>query len=304
MNTALTLVRRELWENRGNFYVMIGILFGIIVLASAVLGIAVGGSFSELHPTGHANAVGVAILGLGIGSFIFLFYSLSMLGYLSGALYDDRKDGSVLFWRSLPVSDTATVISKAVMVMFVGSLFVWIAMIIGHLIALFALATAASARGAAGFTVFASPGALFGTWVFFAYAMVVQALWWLPYYGWILFVSAVTPRGRPLIWAIIVPVVAGVAELIITQTSNVFQFFGSHLAVSPIFNGWPSFSINPKMGEPITSLAQSSISPNPLYSGAGRISEFLAGPSMWIGVAIGLCLIALTVIARRYSATS
>ena len=304
MNTALTLVRRELWENRGNFYIMIGILFGIIVLASAVLGIAVGGSFSNLYPTGRAHAVGVAIAGLGIGSFIYLFYSLSMLGYLSGALYDDRKDGSVLFWRSLPVSDTATVISKAAMAMFVGSLFVWVAMIVGHLIFLFALATAASARGAAGFTVFASPGALFGTWVFFAYAMLVQALWWLPYYGWILFVSAVTPRGRPLIWAIAIPAVAGVVELILAQTSHVFSFLGSHLAQSPIFNGWPSFSINTDLGQPITGLAQSTVSANPLYTGAGRISEFLAAPSMWIGVAIGLCLIALAIVARRYSATS
>ena len=304
MNTALTLVRRELWENRGNFYIMIGILFGIIVLASAVLGIAVGGAFTEIHPTGQASATGVAILGLSIGNFIFFFYALSMLGYLSGSLYDDRKDGSVLFWRSLPVSDAATVISKAVMAMFVGSLFVWIAMIVGHLVSLFALATAASARGAAGLTVFASPGALLGSCVFFAYALFVQALWWLPYYGWLLLVSAVSPRGHPLIWAIIVPMIAGVAELILTRTSYVFQFVGNHLAESPIFNGWPSLTLSSTLGPSATHLAQAAVSANPLYSGAGLISEFLAMPSMWIGIAIGLGLIALAVIARRYSATA
>jgi ABC-2 type transport system permease protein len=304
MNTALTLVRRELWENRGNFYIMIGILFGIIVLASAVLGIAVGGAFTTLHPTGRASAAGVAILGLSIGNFIFLFYSLSMLGYLSGSLYDDRKDGSVLFWRSLPVSDTATVISKAAMAMFVGSLLVLIAMIVGHLISLLALATAASARGAAGFSVFASPGSLFGTWVFFAYALFVQALWWLPYYGWLLLVSAVSPRGHPLIWAIIVPAVAGVAELIITQSSHIFQFVGSHLANSPIFNGWPSLTLSSQLVPSSANLAQAATSANPLYSGAGLISQFLATPSMWIGIVIGLGLIALAVIARRYSASS
>ncbi len=303
MNTALTLVRRELWENRGNFYIMIGILFALTVLASAVMGIAVGGGFT-LTPSGKATAAGVAVVGLFIGSGIFLFYALSMLGYLSGSLYDDRKDGSVLFWRSLPVSDTATVISKAAMAMFVGSLFVWFAVVIGHLIFLFALATAASARGAPGFTVFAAPGALFGTWVFFAYALFVQALWWLPYYGWLLLVSAVSPRGHPLIWAIIVPAIAGVAELIITQSSHLFQFFGSHLAESPIFNGWPSLTISTELGQPATNVARAAASANPLYSGAGHISDFLAMPSMWIGIAIGLGLIALAVIARRYSATS
>lgn len=304
MKTALTLVRRELWENRGNFYIMIGLLFGIIVLASAVFGIAVGGSFTEVHPTGRANAAGVAILGLSIGSFIFLFYALSMLGYLSGALYDDRKDSSVLFWRSLPVSDMATVISKAAMAMFVGSLFVWIAMIVGHLIALFALATAASARGAAGFSVFASPGALFGTWIFFAYALVIQALWWMPYYGWLLLVSAVSARGHPLIWAVIVPAVVGVVELILTHTSYIFQFIASHLAISPIFNGWPTLTITQNAAQPVSSLAQTVTSANPLYTGAGHISAFLAMPSMWIGLVIGIGLIGLAVIARRYSATS
>jgi len=301
MNLALIQIRRELWGNRGNFYIMIGILFAIIVLASAVFGIAVGGGFTPAHPTGAASSEGVAMLGLGIGNFIFLFYALGLLGYLSGALYDDRKDGSVLFWRSLPVSDTATVAGKVLMAGIVGPLFVWIAVVIGHLIALFAIATAASARGAEGFTVFASPGALFGTWVFFAYALLIQALWWLPYYGWLLFVSAISPRGHPLIWAFLPPVLAGVVEMIAFRTSVVFQFLASHLAVSPIFNGWPAVTINTSMDQPLT---ESMASANPLYTGSGWVSHFLAMPSMWIGLAIGLGLLALAVAARRYSATS
>lgn len=304
MKLAMTLVRRELWENRGNFYIMIGILFGLIVLASAVLGIAVGGGFTAVHPTGRAAAAGVAVLGLSIGSGIFFFYALSMLGYLSGALYDDRKDGSVLFWRSLPVSDTAVVISKVAMAMFVGSLFVWVAVVIGHLISLFSLAVAASARGAEGFSVFSSPGALFGTWIFFAYAMFIQALWWLPYYGWLLLVSALSPRGHPLVWAIIVPGIAGVAELIITRSSHVFRFLFSHLSMSPMFNGWPHVNVNPGDLHTETGLAHMFVSGNPLASGAGQLSSFFATPSMWIGIGIGLALLALAVIARRYSATA
>ena len=305
MNTALTLVRRELWENRGNFYIMIGIIFGLIVLACAVLGIAVGGGFTVIHPTGRADAAGVAVLGLIIGSVIFIFYSLSMLGYLSGALYDDRKDGSVLFWRSLPVSDTAMVVSKAAMAMFVGSLFVWIAVVIGHLVALFAYATMASARGAAGFTVFASPGALFGTWIFFAYALFIQALWWLPYYGWLLLVSAISPRGHPLIWSIIVPGVVGVGELIITRTSHIFHFLLGHLSQSPMFNGWPHLTTSFETGHHLSNnISQAFTSANPLFTGAGKLSGYLAVPSMWIGIAIGLVLIALAIFARRYSATA
>ena len=305
MKLAMTLARRELWENRGNFYIMIGIIFGLIVLACAVLGIAVGGGFTAIHPTGQAAAAGVAVLGLVIGSIIFIFYALSMLGYLSGTLYDDRKDGSVLFWRSLPVSDTAMVASKVAMAMFVGSLFVWIAVVIGHLVALFTLAVAASARGAEGFSVFASPGALFGTWIFFAYALFIQALWWLPYYSWLLLVSAVSPRGHPLIWAIIVPGIIGVAELIISRTSHIFHFLFSHLSPSPLFNGWPHLTVSIDTGHHLSSnISQAYTSANPLFTGAGQLSGYLATPSMWIGIVIGLVLLALAVVARRFSATA
>ncbi|MGH8224799.1 MAG: hypothetical protein ACRER1_01415, partial [Gammaproteobacteria bacterium] len=124
----------------------------------------------------------------------------------------------------------------------------------------------------------------------------------LPYYAWFLFVSAISPRGHPLIWAILPPVLVGVVELILARTSHIFQFLGSHLAVSPVFSGWPIFVVGDNgMAHSIT---RSAASANPLYSGAGWISHFLAMPSMWIGVGIGLVLLALTVAARRYSATA
>ena len=37
-----------------------------------------------------------------------------------GALFDDRKDRSVLFWKSLPISDQATVLSKVAMALVVA----------------------------------------------------------------------------------------------------------------------------------------------------------------------------------------
>lgn len=302
MSILLAQVRRELWENRGHFYILIAILFGLVVLASAAFGIAVGGGFTTIHPIGRASDEGgIAMIGLVVGNFIYLIYSLSLLGYLSGTLYDDRKDGSVLFWRSLPVSDTTAVAGKVITAGIVGPFFVWIAVVLGHLIALLAIATAASARGAAGFSVFAFPGALFGTWGFFAYALVIQTLWWLPYYAWFLFVSAASLRGKPFIWAVLPPVIVGLAEMILSHTSHVFQFLGSHLAMSPIFNGWPTLVLNSNVSQSVT---QSAASADPLYSGAGWVSSFLAMPSMWIGVGIGLVLLALAVAARRYSATA
>ncbi len=174
-------------------------------------------------------------------------------------------------------------------------------MVVGHLIALLAIATAASARGAVGFSVFASPGALFGTWVFFAYALVIQTLWWLPYYAWFLFVSASSLRGKPVDLGRFPPVIVGLVELILSHTSHVFQFFGSHLAMSPIFNGWPVAEFQ-RQCNPIGHAIRRKRQPAVFRCRLGQ--QFLAMPSMWIGVGIGLVLLALAVIARRYSATA
>src|SRR3546814_13401578 len=42
----------------------------------------------------------------------FIVLAFVVFFYCLGALYDERKDRSVLFWKSLPVSDAQTVLSK------------------------------------------------------------------------------------------------------------------------------------------------------------------------------------------------
>jgi ABC-2 type transport system permease protein len=294
MNAALTLVRRELWEHRGIFVIVSAIIFTLIVLAALISGIAVGGGFTAFHPAGSADSADVAKLGLGIGGLFYYVYAIALIFYLSNSLYSDRQDKSVLFWRSLPVTDTATVMAKVGAAALLGPLVIWIATIAAHLIVLFALACMASARGAAGFSVFASPTALFGAWALFAYAMLIQALWWLPYFGYLLFVSAASRRVAVL-WAILPPVIVGLLELIIVHTSYFFGFVTAHLGFSPVFeSGGFEIKVSPEIagGE------------HPLAFGFAWVTHFFALPSMWIGVGIGAVFLALAVLARRYSATA
>lgn len=294
MNAALTLVRRELWEHRGIFVTISVIVFSLVVLASLIFGIAVGGGFTAAHPTGRADPAMVAELGLGMGGFFYFIYAIALIFYLSNALYADRQDRSVLFWRSLPVTDTATVLAKVGAAALLGPLVIWIATVAAHLIVLFALACVASARGAAGFTVFASPAALFGAWGLFAYALLVQALWWLPYFGYMLFVSAASRRVAVL-WAILPPIIIGLLELIINHTSYFFSFIAAHLGSSPVF-------LHGGFEAQISTVVSFDV--HPLAGGAARVTHFLALPSMWIGVGIGIAFLALATVARRYSATA
>ncbi len=292
MNRAYTLVRRELWEHRGPFVFLPAVLFGLVALGCLIGGIAVGFGLTAIHPSGHANPVGIIQLGLVISMAFFTVYAIMLLFYLSHTLQQDRQDKSVLFWRSLPVTDGATVAAKVAMAGLLGTFLLWIAVVAAHLIALFALASLASARGANGFSVFSSPVALFGSWGLIAWSFFVQALWWLPYFGWLLLVSAAT-RRLALLWAILPPIIVGLFELIVFRSNHFFNFIGSHFAVSPVFQ-------NGGIGVNYTMV----FSNNTLTNSAQWVSHFLALPSMWIGVGIGLVLLTLAVITRRYSATA
>lgn len=282
-------IRREFWEHRGIFVWLPVFLLGLITLAGLIFAIGFATSWINVQPSGHADPAQVGRLIFSMGSFIYGILAYALVVYLVGTLYSDRRNGSVLFWRSLPVSDTRNVLGKVITAGLVGPAFVWLVTVAASLLALVMLAVAAGARGAAGFSVF-SPLALFGAWGLFAYAILIQFLWWLPYIGWLLFASAAAPRA-PFLWAVLPPVIAGLIELIALRSSHLFSLLAGHLANMPI--GPAAFSWNP-------------IQPDSLgFTGSNfdHTTRFLTLPSMWIGVGIGVILIALAVIARRYTAT-
>ena len=138
MNTLPLLMKREYWEHRGGFLwtpvwtcavILVVTLAGIVT--AEILGqradVHIGISLSALHADMSAqdviaagNALDLAQVMFGFVTCIALFFVLFF--YLLGALYDDRRDRSVLFWKSLPVTDTATVAAKALCAAFLAPL--------------------------------------------------------------------------------------------------------------------------------------------------------------------------------------
>jgi ABC-2 type transport system permease protein len=121
MNTILTLVRRELLEHRSIFFAPA--VLAAIILAGALwtVGQGLGSELSELlRSLPNAEPAQVrAALSSALGAIILPFWlpfngvmSVVFFFYLLDCLHSERKDRSVLFWRSLPVSDTQTVVSK------------------------------------------------------------------------------------------------------------------------------------------------------------------------------------------------
>jgi len=117
-------VHRELWENRSIYIApliaaavyMFGFLISLIWLPRNMRALAALHRAPQLielaMPYAHA-AMLIMVTAFVVG----IFYSLD-------ALYGERRDRSILFWKSLPVSDFTTVLSKASIPLVVLSLLV------------------------------------------------------------------------------------------------------------------------------------------------------------------------------------
>ena len=108
MTRFATLVMRELWEHHNLWRVPL-ILLVLVVLAN--LGFSGAASWLGLAPPEVSSQVVGTTLG-SLGSIVFLVFSFLVMFYLVDCLYSERKDKSILFWRSLPVSDTQAVLAK------------------------------------------------------------------------------------------------------------------------------------------------------------------------------------------------
>ncbi|MGB9989339.1 hypothetical protein [Pseudoduganella rhizocola] len=219
MNTMKWLVKREFWEHKGMLLwapLAIGavmILFSVIMMAKGHdVGLHMEGPDGEFTSTTvtiadaqsrkmvELSAVGFPAIAAPLYismAFLVFFYSL-------GALYDERKDRSLLFWKSLPVSDATTVLSKAGMALIVVPLVVLAAAYVTSLVILLAVYATLAFKGANLF------GALFATPQFWLTPirmlslLPVYLLWALPTVGWLLLVSS-WARSKVFLWAVGAP---------------------------------------------------------------------------------------------------
>jgi ABC-2 type transport system permease protein len=305
------LLRREFWEHKGGFFWAPLIAGGIAVLFT-VLG-AIGGSIlkarhgneiqiDNAHPEEIARALGaagdVAVLGgimiaMIVLGFVVFFYSL-------GNLYDDRRDRSVLFWKSLPVSDSATVGAKAAWALLLAPV---IAVAIGVAVGLALWVVAALTTsinglpGTSGIFTHSHPLRIVGN----VLGMVpLYALWALPAVGWLMLCSAAA-RSKPFLWAVIVPVLGcalvSFANLVLGMGYDV-----SRLWYAVAYRGL--LSVFPASWVPTleASAAGRVHGPEDIVSvvDAAQNWTLAASPDLWIGAIIGALMIVAAIRLRRW----
>jgi len=272
MNTYLWLIRRELWERRS-----IWIVPGVISALAIVVSLFGKTQFYALNSPGDIRMVGAGFLGAVSALFVTVMLLCVSLYYLD-CLYDDRRDRSILFWKSLPVSDSATVFSKLFMGLLVFPLVYYVATEVTALIT--GLILSIRAHSMVG-------GALWqgDLWlqiqVLWLWVIVSSAIWYLPVVGWFLLVSATVKRA-PMLWSVLPFLVVFVLEFFLLRTHYVPWLLGRR------FGGYFPAAFHGNMDpEQLGSLLQ-----------MVNIAGFFASPQTWIGFAVGVGLIAATIQVR------
>ena len=157
------------------------------------------------------------------GPFLITFGIVAFFALL-GAIYDERKDRSVLFWKSLPVSDTQSVMSKVVFVLWAAPVVTMVAVFVAQFVAI--LLTSIYVEDGMGGRVWAQSG----IWLR-PFGLVVEyvtfGLWAVPLAGWIILVSSFVTK-MPALFALGLPWIVGMVERLLLGQSTIGALVGAH----------------------------------------------------------------------------
>ena len=206
---------------------------------------------------------------------ISIFYSVD-------ALYGERRDRSILFWKSLPVSDLTTVLAKASIPLIVLPV---IAYVVTLAVETIMLLVSCAVVAASGFTVaqFWSRLELYHTMFGLAYHIVtVHMLWYAPLYAWLFLISAWAKRA-PFLWAALPPFAVGIFEKI--------AFHSAHFAA---FLQWRFSGGREAIGNATGNVLDPEMHLTP--------GPFLATPGLWLGLLFAAVFLLAAARLRRQRA--
>jgi len=175
-----------------------------------------------------------------IASSVFFTGVLSVVVffYLLGSLFDDRKDRSILYWKSMPASDALTVASKLLAAMLIAPVMFWLVLILTQIAIAIIASIMVLSIGENPWTLFLSVSNPLSAWSMILLSYLASAIWFLPLYAWLLLASSFAPR-IPFLFAVIPPVIFAVLQLWIeflrtfTLNPSLFGLVGEWVANSP-----------------------------------------------------------------------
>jgi len=271
-------IRRELWENRSIYLAPLAVaglfVFGFVINMLALRHRIMASSLdaAQQHNVLATQYELAAALIMGTALIVGIFYTLD-------ALYGERRDRSILFWKSLPVSDLVTVLSKLAIPIVILPLLSFAITIATQFTMLLLGSIMLQGSGVNIATLWTQASFIHVSLVLLYHLLTVHGLWYAPLYGYLLLVSAWAPRA-PFLWAFLPPFVICGVERIAFNTGYLltllqYRLLGPEDAMAP-HSAPPDF--------------MASLMP----------AHFFSTPGLWTGLALAAVFLFAAVRLRRY----
>ena len=272
-------VRREFWENRLIYMAPLAaavvflftFIINTIILRHRMHGVWPVDVARQLDVLALPHELSAALI-MGIALVVGIFYTLD-------ALYGERRDRSILFWKSMPVSDLTTVLSKLSIPLVIIPVLSYAITVVTQFIML-VLASAVLVGSGANIAAMWTQEYFFrASLELFYHMLTVHGLWYAPLYGWLLLVSAAAPRA-PFVWATLPPFVIWGVEKMAFNTTHFLSLLKERLLGPP----------TPKMDMAKDADFMSTLIPH----------HFFNQPGLWGGLVVAVVFLAIAVRVRRY----
>jgi ABC-2 type transport system permease protein len=289
-------LRREVWENRSIYIAPIAV--ALLVLVSAIINVMrIPDGAVPFHQLLEVSPQYLRFAGIGLYGMVaaILGITAGIVGwfYCLDALHSERRERSVLFWKSLPISDSTTVLSKVAIGMIIVPL---VALVIGlalYVLLLVVGTVVLMTNGVSGTSLLANTG-IEETLVVHLYAATAAILWSAPLYAWAIFVGSWVRRAT-FLWALLPPAAIALAEALAFGTQHFSTMMGKRLSGGLEY----AFIVSANKVEDGDFFDNPERFPDSLLSllDPGR---FLSQPGLWIGLGVATVFVAASIWMRRH----
>jgi ABC-2 type transport system permease protein len=217
---------------------------------------------------------------------VIIMFTVFIVGifYCLDALHGERRDRSVLFWKSLPVSDRTTVLSKLFVPLVILPVLTFLITIVTQLIMLLISTVALLPSGLAGSTWHLLPWPRLSMILF--YGLVTSALWEAPIYAWLLLVSSWARRAT-FLWAVLPWLAISATEKLAFDTAYFAQ-----MLVSRLTGGF-------EVGLAVVKFPKDAHAPVVDRLAQFDPLKFLTTPGLWIGLLVAAAFLVGAIRLRR-----
>lgn len=304
IKTMTALIRRELWEHRA-FWLVPTVVASLCTFMMLWTGIKLLSGATRFNIARANEELGARI---DLGSFMARTDAAAMaftaasgpfaviMGfvaffYLLDSLYADRRDRSVLFWRSMPVTDLQTVLSKLLTATIAGPLATLAVLFCAYAVWSGVVAVFGLAAGFDYWWLGLNPLAWIKASLLLFGALLGIMLVLAPFIGWVLLASAWAPRA-PFLWAFLPPLGLALLEEMFLDSNRFLQTIGTHFETLV-----PQLFAVHSMHDVALQGDGYKVSLGPAFQ---LSASYLTEPRLWVGVAVGAAFVTGAIWMRRY----